>query len=137
MADTTHPDTPPGFQIALPEWCDDAAIAQAYDRGYLADVQVVLSDGRRYLLDFRDPGRLKQDLQVEVDSGNPCIAEPGLVVIPEITISWIERAVDYLVKTEFFDCIAQSEGAFEPGQGWRMASSVPSGPEARQRWSIW
>ena len=35
---------------------------------------------------FYDPVRLQQDLEEEVKAGRPLIAEPGMIVIPEITL---------------------------------------------------
>jgi hypothetical protein len=72
-------------------------------RGYCSDVVVELSNGSRFPLYFYDPVRLKQTLESDVQNGHPYYAEPGLVVVPEVTLEYIRQAVAGLHKAGFFD----------------------------------
>jgi hypothetical protein len=55
----------------------------------------------RYPVDFIDPVRLAQDLADYIRSEIPCYAEPGLIVIPEVTLRRIQEAVNYLHERGF------------------------------------
>ncbi len=82
---------------------DEAAAYDAEARGYLAYASVELSDGRRYPVVFYDPVRLQQDLEVEADEGRAFIAEPGMIVVPEVTLARMQDAVERLFQAGFFD----------------------------------
>jgi hypothetical protein len=51
-----------------------------------------------YPLLFMDAVRLAQDLEGEAQMGRPYLAEPGLVVLPEVTTQAILAAVPGLVR---------------------------------------
>jgi len=57
-----------------------------------------LDDGCRYAVYFSDPMRLQQDVDEAVKSGRPCFAEPGLIIVPEVTVQTIQDAVQFLWK---------------------------------------
>lgn len=61
-------------------------------------VEVHLEDGSRYRLYFIDPVRLQQTLEDDVRAGKGYFAEPGLVVLPEVTTQAVQRAVPGLVE---------------------------------------
>ena len=65
---------------------DAMAAHDAEARGYLGYAAVELGDGRRYPVVFYDPVRLQQDLEVETGEGRAFIAEPGRIVVPEVTL---------------------------------------------------
>ncbi|HZE68209.1 MAG TPA: hypothetical protein VE135_01635 [Pyrinomonadaceae bacterium] len=71
-------------------------------RGYLSHALIELEDGSRYPVDFIDPVRLAQEVKDHVRLNIPCYAEPGLIVLPEVTLEQIERAVRYLHQRGFF-----------------------------------
>jgi hypothetical protein len=52
---------------------------------------------------FYDPTRLQQDLVEGVRQGRPFVADPGMIVVPEITPAAMSDAVDGLVGEGFFD----------------------------------
>jgi len=82
-------------RVIFPEGFDERAAFETPLKGWLS-AQVELEDGRRYAVYFSDPIRLHQDLDEAVRSGKPCVAEPGLIIIPEVTIETIQRFVsDY------------------------------------------
>jgi hypothetical protein len=71
-------------------------------RGYLSHALVELENGEQYAVDFIEPVRLAQDLAEYIRSEIPCYAEPGLIVIPEVTLPRIQKAVNYLYDQGFF-----------------------------------
>lgn len=91
---------------------DEAAAFDAEARGYLAYASVELSDGNRYPVVFYDPVRLQQDLEVEMSQGRAFIAEPGMIVVPEVTMARMQDAVERLLQIGFFDSLKG-----EPCQG--------------------
>jgi hypothetical protein len=84
---------------------DEAAAHDAEARGYLAYAAVELSDGIRYPVVFYDPVRLQQDLEVEVGEGRAFIAEPGMIVVPEVTLARMQETVERLFQMGFFDSL--------------------------------
>ena len=81
---------------------DERAAYEAEGRGYLSHAHVELPDGCKYPVVFYDPVRLQQDLEEEVTTGNPYIAEPGMIVIPNVTLENMENAVSKLYCEGFF-----------------------------------
>ena len=82
---------------------DEREEAECRDRGYRSHVWVELANGDRYPAVFYDPVRLRQDLETEFKAGNPCIGEPGLIVVPEVTRKNMEKAICRLVVEGFFE----------------------------------
>ena len=78
---------------------------EARSRGYMSHVQVRFSSGLGYSVCFYDCVRLQQDLEEEVRLGNVFIAEPGMIVLSEITPENIRRAVSKLDAEGFFDAL--------------------------------
>ena len=87
--------------VHFPEWYDERGEWEAESKGWLPGVRVDLPTGLSYPLFFYDPVRLTQDLQS--DASHDVIAEPGLVVIPEVTRTNIIRAIEKLVGNGYFD----------------------------------
>jgi hypothetical protein len=81
---------------------DERAQAEAEARGYLSHVFVKQADGRLYAVVFYDCVRLTQDLEYEVSIGRMCVAEPGLIVLPAVTLANVVTAVERLSKEGFF-----------------------------------
>ena len=80
-------------------------------KGYYGGVTVELEDGSRYSVYFYEPVRLAQDLESEVESGGACIAEPGMIIIPEINEENIRRAIKELNKEGWFNQMVSIKGA--------------------------
>src|SRR5947209_4848898 len=90
-----------GPRILFPEECDERAIFEMPLKGWLS-TEVELEDGSRYPVYFTDPIRLQQDLDERMGTGNPCFAEPGLIVVPEVTVEAIQDAVLFLWNRGYF-----------------------------------
>lgn len=90
------------FTILFPEWYDARREYETPLKGYLSDVEVRLQDGSRYKLYFTDPVRLQQTLEEDTASGKPYYAEPGLVVLPEVTTQAIQQVVPALLHDGYF-----------------------------------
>lgn len=71
-------------------------------KGY-ANVDVELENGCCYKVYFSDPVRLQQDLEEDSALGRPFIAQPGLVILKEVTVDLIESSVKFLFEEGFFD----------------------------------
>jgi hypothetical protein len=91
---------------------DEATARDAEARGYLAYAAVELNNGKRYPVVFYDPVRLQQDLEVEASEGRAFIAEPGMIVVPEVTLARMQDAIERLFQNGFFDSLRS-----EPEQG--------------------
>src|SRR5205823_1300742 len=72
------------------------------DRGYLSHTVVELDDGSRYPVFFFEPTRLRQELEIDTKSGRPYLAEPGMIVVPEVTRAAIHVAVERLANEGYF-----------------------------------
>jgi hypothetical protein len=66
-------------------------------------VVVRRADGSCYQVLFYDPVRLQQDLEEYVRLDTPYLAEPGLIVLPEVTTEAIRKAVRDAETKGFFD----------------------------------
>ena len=90
------------FTISFPDSYDNRLEFETPSKGYLRDVLVHLEDGTGYKLFFIDPVRLGQDLEGDVANGRDYYAEPGMVVLPEVTTEKIRNAVAGLWHDGFF-----------------------------------
>jgi hypothetical protein len=90
------------YQLVFPPWYDSVAETEVEAKGWLQGVEVRFPSGLAQALFFYDPVRLAQDLEEEAKFGLPFVASPGLIVIPRITRSTIEAAVQKLVEEDYF-----------------------------------
>lgn len=88
-------------RVIFPKGFDERAAFETPLKGWLS-AQVEAEDGLRYAVYFCDPVRLQQDLDEEVKTGRPFLAEPGLVVLPEVTVEAVESAAQLLWQQGFF-----------------------------------
>lgn len=89
-------------RVIFPEGFDDRAAFEAPLKGWLS-AQVEMKDGRYYSVYFTDPVRLRQDLDENAHLGKPYLAEPGLIVLPEVTAEAVQETVYALCEKGFFD----------------------------------
>jgi hypothetical protein len=90
-------------KIIFPDSFDERSRFEMPLRGCLSHVLVELENGSRYSVDFIDPVRLAQEMNDNVRLNIPCYAEPGLIVLPEVTLERIKEAVRYLHRHGFFE----------------------------------
>ncbi|MGH9753480.1 MAG: hypothetical protein ACREA2_11910 [Blastocatellia bacterium] len=88
-------------RVIFPDGFDERAAFEITLKGWLS-AQVELEDGDHYTVYFSDPFRLQQDLDENVKLGKPCFAEPGLIILPEVTIEAVQDAVRFLREQGFF-----------------------------------
>jgi hypothetical protein len=82
---------------------DERAAFEAEARGYIGNVVVQLPSGALVELCFYDPVRLVQDLETLEQSGEACIGDPGLVVVPRVTVGFMENAANQLYKKGYLN----------------------------------
>lgn len=99
-----------GPRVIFPEGFDERAAFETSLKGWLK-AQVELQDGCRYVVYFSDPIRLQQDLDEAVQSARPCFTEPGLIIVPEVTVKAIQDAVQFLCKQDFFASLKAEQSA--------------------------
>lgn len=97
-------------RVVWPEGFDERAAFEMPLKGW-SSAQVELANGTRYAVYFSDPIRLQQDLDEQVQLGQPCFAQPGLVVLPEVTVAAIEAAVQWLWQQGFFTHLQRTGSA--------------------------
>jgi hypothetical protein len=74
-------------------------------KGWFCHNYVELANGNRYQLCFYDLGRLSQHLQDNANEGNPFFIEVALIIVSEITIENMEKAVRAAYGQKFFDTL--------------------------------
>lgn len=82
----------------------------AVGAGYCAAV-VEWNDGSRHPVLFYDPMRIEQNLQEEAKQGTPFIAEPSMIVLPEVSLDNMKAAVAALDSQGFFSHLAKANRA--------------------------
>lgn len=101
-------------RVVFPEGFDERAAFEAPFKGWLR-VQVEMKDGILYSVYFTDPVRLQQDLQEAVKTGRPYFAEPGLTVLPEVTLEAVQDTVQSLCEQGFFAHLQPLQGDARAG----------------------
>ncbi len=81
---------------------DERTAWEVEQKGWFQQVIAVLPDGRKVPVCFWDPVRLSQDLETELTSGGTCIAEPGMIVIPHVTVENMQAAIEDLYHRGYF-----------------------------------
>ena len=113
----------------------DQAAFEAQSRGYLSHVMVELDEGRLYPVFFYDVVRLQQDLDESAMHGRPFIADPGMIVVEEITPEAMKHAVEQLSREGFFDhltAITQDDLASGDPYQWRPRPHLKGAPKKRK-----
>ena len=82
---------------------DEVVVFEVEKKGYLQDAFVRMPDGFDIKVCFWDPTRLRQDLETDLGLGKRCFAEPGLIVVPAVTVDNMKAAVTQLYEDGFFE----------------------------------
>jgi hypothetical protein len=93
------------YETLIEEWIkDERSVGETLLKGW-SRVHVRVNSTTKYELHFTDLVRLQQDAEASAAEGDPCYAEPGLVILTEVTPVAIEAAVRFLwehKKKSFF-----------------------------------
>ena len=98
-------------RIVFPEGFSEQDSFEMLHRGYLSHATVEAEDDKKYPVYFVDPTRLQQDLLAYTKLGTPFFAEPGLIVLNEVTVEVIHAAVEALWKQGFFEYLRPIEAS--------------------------
>jgi hypothetical protein len=99
------------MKIPLREDADYPRLVFAHDaderdlapHGYRGDVIVEFGDGESFPVYFYEPDAIREELDARIRSGfGPFVAEPGLVVLPEITVAAMKSSVLELIEVGYF-----------------------------------
>lgn len=90
------------FTLHFPDDWDERAEYEMPLKGHLNGATVETAEGVRFPVFFFDPVRLQQELEMESAAGRPFIAEPGMIVVSEVTRDILRQTVEALVREEFF-----------------------------------
>jgi hypothetical protein len=82
---------------------DDRAAYEIEKKGFFEHAIANLPEGRRVKVSFWDPGRLAQDLEMEVKQGHVSLGQPGLIVVSRVTVENMKRAVKEQYENGYFD----------------------------------
>ena len=72
-------------------------------KGWFEHGLVHMPDGSSVHVSFWSPGRLAHDLEADLKSGKTCLAEPGMIVVPKVTVENMKAAVEELYQSGYFD----------------------------------
>ena len=95
----------PAIKLAFIGRFSEREASEARDRGYLSHVLVDVDGQYLYPVVFYDPVRLQQDLEMSAKHGRAFIADPGMIVLADITIEAMQEAVQRLWSEGFFQHI--------------------------------
>ncbi len=87
-------------RLAFAHDVDDRDMAP---HGYRGDAVVELADGDAFPVYFYEPDAVREELEARSKSGfGPFVAEPGLVIVPEITVANMKSSVLELIEVGYF-----------------------------------
>lgn len=92
-------------RVIFPDGFDERWEYEMPAKGYIEGISIVFGDGSQFRVSFYDPVRLRQDLESGAEWRQPFFAEPGLIVVPEVTVEAIRCAVEALAREGFFDAL--------------------------------
>jgi len=78
-------------------------------KGWLTGVKIRFPTGECYVLTFVDMHRLGQMVEDRAAEGCGYYAEPGLIIVSEVSRTHVDAAVRGLVKESFFDSLRPVE----------------------------
>ena len=82
---------------------DERALYEIEQKGFFEHAIANLPDGSRVRVSFWTPGRLSEDLETDLKWGKKCLAEPGLIVVSNVTLENMRAAVEDLYARGYFD----------------------------------
>ncbi len=82
---------------------DERAAYEIEKTGFFEHAIANLPGGKRVKVSFWDPGRLAQDLETELKQGHVSLGQPGLILVPRVTVENMRRAVNEQYESGYFD----------------------------------
>lgn len=95
-------------RLIFKEEFDERLAFEVSQKGWCGIAMVELPEGGKVDVFFYSPEGLAYDLQTDSKAGHPYIAEPGLIVVPEVTLPYMEAAVEQLYKQGYFEHFVRS-----------------------------
>jgi hypothetical protein len=92
-----------GLSLSFTCELDERAEWEIEQKGYFEHAVIHLADGSAFPVSFWDPVRLSQDLETDLRLGRKCIAEIGMIVIPQVTVKNMKAAIEELHQRGYFD----------------------------------
>lgn len=93
-------NNPGHLKLVLPYDLTEQDLFEISHKGWLsAEVETI--DGRRFPVNFFDLVRLEQTIIDTLQQNVPCFTEPGIVVVPKVTLESINRCLVYLSEADF------------------------------------
>lgn len=89
-------------QLVFPEGFTDRDEWEMERKGFV-HAFLECDDGCRYQILFIDPVRLAQDIEATLETGQPYYYEFAQVVVPEVTISALNKIIPDLVEEGFLE----------------------------------
>lgn len=89
-------------ELVFPAEFDARAEYEAEQRGLLDYVKVRLAGETIYSVCFFTPARIAVELGLLREAGEPCMADPGMIVVPSVTRNEMSKAVQYLSASGYF-----------------------------------
>jgi hypothetical protein len=116
-----------GPELYFPYGFGEYAADCAADGGVFYHAVVRLPGGARVQVGFYDPVRLTQDLE----QTGCCVALPGMIVVPSVTLECMRIAVNHLFLEGYFESLAPlPDGAdSRPSRGVRRNSGGDTGQQ--------
>lgn len=93
-------------RLVFPYGFDKRDNFEAPERGFYGPAVVEMSGDKKYAVTFYDPARLAQELEILCVAGTAWLAEPGLIVLQEVTEDNMRAAVKQLAEDGFFDYLS-------------------------------
>jgi hypothetical protein len=89
-------------KLVMLDWQDgDELLIRS--KGYFCHNYVELEDGRRHQICFFDHVRISQELEVNLKIDKPYFIEEALIVLPEVTIENMQKALIEAKRIGFFE----------------------------------
>lgn len=82
---------------------DERTAWEVEQKGFFEHALTRLPNGLEIHVCFWDPIRLSQDLETGLKHGMSCFAEPGLIVVPSVTVDNMKSAIVQLYCNGYFD----------------------------------
>jgi hypothetical protein len=99
---------------------DERTAFEVEQKGFFEHAIAHLPDGGQVRVCFWDPVRLAQDLETEQKLGRVSVGEPGIIVIPKVTLENMRAAVKELYRRGYFERLRELVRGWPPSSQERV-----------------